>query len=131
SGVAFSADPVSGRRQLSVVSALYGLGTALVSGECDADTCTIDRNGAIILRSIARKKSAHHYLPTAGSVQTVRVTSEQASKPALTDTQVRAVAELARIGERLFGCPQDIKWAIADDRLYLLQSRPITALAQI
>src|SRR5258707_1175971 len=46
-GVAFSADPVSGRRGLAVVSALYGLGTALVSGECDADTYNVGRSGDI------------------------------------------------------------------------------------
>src|SRR5713226_9008425 len=40
-GVAFSADPVTGRRCVAIVSALYGLGTALVSGECDADTYAV------------------------------------------------------------------------------------------
>jgi pyruvate,water dikinase len=41
------------------------------------------------------------------------------------------LAELAELGKRLeahFGKPQDIEWAIADDRLYLLQSRPVTTL---
>src|SRR5919204_209893 len=38
------------------------------------------------------------------------------------------VAQLAReVGERM-GAPQDIEWALAGDELYLLQSRPITAL---
>ena len=36
-GVAFGADPVTGRRGLAVVSAVLGFGTALVSGEADAD----------------------------------------------------------------------------------------------
>src|SRR5213078_1024244 len=36
-GVAFGADPVSGRRGVTVVSAVFGLGTALVGGEADAD----------------------------------------------------------------------------------------------
>ena len=37
-GVAFSADPVSGRRGVTVISCIRGLGEALVSGETDADT---------------------------------------------------------------------------------------------
>jgi len=41
------------------------------------------------------------------------------------------LAAAARAAEKLFGCPQDIEWAIdADDRLWLLQSRPITAVPQ-
>ncbi|MEJ6397348.1 PEP/pyruvate-binding domain-containing protein [Yoonia sp. 208BN28-4] len=38
SGVAFSADPVSGRRGVVVISAVAGLGDALVSGEVDGQT---------------------------------------------------------------------------------------------
>ena len=45
SGVAFSADPVSGRRGLAVVSAVNGIGTALVGGEADADVYEVDQPG--------------------------------------------------------------------------------------
>src|SRR4029078_225933 len=41
------------------------------------------------------------------------------------------IIELARVAWRVaghFGSPQDIEWAWADRRLYLLQSRPITSL---
>src|SRR5207247_10457088 len=52
-GVAFGADPVSGRRSLAVVSAVLGLGSALVSGDADADTFHVQRHGTIIQRSLA------------------------------------------------------------------------------
>jgi pyruvate,water dikinase len=103
SGVAFSADPVSGRRGVTVVSAVRGLGCSLVSGETDADTWRIDRSGAIIERRVVT------------------------DSPALADEEVIAVARLAKAAERHFDRPQDIEWAIAD-RLVLLQSRPITSL---
>ena len=54
-------------------------------------------------------------------------TSRKIDGPVLTDEQVQEVAALAATAERLFGCPQDIEWAIGD-RLMLLQSRPITSL---
>ncbi len=131
-GVAFSADPVTGRRCVAIVSALYGLGTALVSGECDADTYAVDRSGALLSRTIAEKKTAHRYLSDDGeSVQPLPVLPEMAGKPALEDTQIRAVADLVRRCERHFGCPQDIEWAIAGGTLSLLQSRPVTSLAHI
>lgn len=106
-GVAFSADPVSGRRGVAVVSAVRGLGEALVSGAADADTYRVGRDGAIGERSLA-----------------------VAGDPALTDAQVRAAAGLARRVERIAQRPQDIEWALVGDQLYLLQARPITGLAQ-
>lgn len=129
-GVAFSADPVSGRRGIAVVSGVYGLGSSLVSGECDADTWRIDRAGVIVEEAVADKRIAHRADP--GSPEGVRSTEvppEQSARPCLTPDQVRAVADLARRAARHFGRPQDIEWAIEDNTLYLLQSRPITSLA--
>jgi rifampicin phosphotransferase len=129
SGVAFGADPVSGRRGVAVVGALYGLGTALVSGECDADTYQVDRDGRIVQRTVADKRTAHRPAPESPEgVVAVPVPPEQAQKPALTDEQVLAVADLVRRTGRHFGRPQDIEWAIEGGQLYLLQSRPITSL---
>ncbi|HBE35248.1 MAG TPA: phosphoenolpyruvate synthase [Cyanobacteria bacterium UBA11368] len=107
SGVAFAADPVTGRRSITVVSAVTGLATSLVSGESDADTYRVDREGCIIERQIIGEK------------------------PILKDEQILAVAELARQVSKYFQLPQDIEWAIEKGQLYLLQSRPITGLAQM
>jgi rifampicin phosphotransferase len=130
SGVAFSADPVSDRRDVAVIGALYGLGSALVSGECDADTFHVDGQGQITERQIADKRVAHRAAPgSAQGVASAAVSDDLAGRPALDDDQVRAVASLARRAERHFGAPQDIEWAIRGAELYLLQSRPITTLA--
>jgi len=131
-GVAFGADPVGGRRHIALVSAVLGLGTALVSGDADADTYHVDQDGTIIERAIADKRSAHRArLGSAEGVEAVPVPEEQAKQPALTDVQVRAVADLVRRTGRHFGRPQDIEWAIEAGRLYLLQSRPITSLIRL
>jgi pyruvate,water dikinase len=131
SGVAFGADPVTGRRGVAVVGAVYGLGTALVSGECDADTFHVDRDGRIINRAVVEKRIAHRPAPGRGEgVCAVPVPEEQARQPALTDSQILAIADLVRRTGRLFGRPQDVEWAIEAERIYLLQSRPITSLAQ-
>jgi pyruvate,water dikinase len=130
-GVAFGADPVSGRHGLAVVSAVYGLGTALVSGESDADTYYINRDRQIVQRSIAVKHHAHRPAPgSAEGVQVEPVPGERGCEPALTDPQVLAVADLVRRSGAIFGRPQDIEWAIANDELFVLQSRPITSLAR-
>lgn len=99
-GVAFSADPVRGRRDRAVISATQGLGDKLVDGSVDGETWEILTGGAVGLT------------PEGEAV--------------LTEVQAREIAELAARAEAYFGAPQDIEWAIEGGRLYLLQSRPIT-----
>ena len=83
-GVAFSADPVTGRRGVAVVSAVNGLGTGLVSGECDADTWHVDRAGAIVHRAIAAKRRMHVADPGApGGVCSVGAPLDRIEQPAL------------------------------------------------
>jgi rifampicin phosphotransferase len=128
-GVAFSADPVSGRRGLAVVSAVYGIGTALVGGEADADTWAIDRAGCIERKAVAVKTICHRFddkSPENISAQSIPEDRQQ--QPVLTDESALAVAALARAAESAFGQPQDIEWAMHGGALYLLQSRPITTL---
>ena len=106
-GVAFGADPVTGKRSIIVISAVKGLGTFLVSGESDGDTYHINLHQQIIQREIVSQK------------------------PVLNDAQIHAIANLTRQANQYFQRPQDIEWAIADEQLYLLQSRPITTLSQM
>ncbi len=96
-GVAFSADPVTGRRDRVLVSAIAGLGERLVSGEADGEDWTIGASAIC------------------------------ASTPEVLDAaQAEAVAALARRAETVFGAPQDIEWALDETGLHILQSRPIT-----
>lgn len=105
-GVAFSADPVSGRRGLAIVASVPGLGERLVSGEVNSDNFHVDREGHITRRELADGASS-----------------------SLSDAEVIAIAALARKVEKLFGQPQDIEWALAGGKLHLLQARPITSIA--
>ncbi len=129
SGVAFGADPVTGRRGVAVIAALYGLGTALVSGECDADSYEVDRDHHILKRDIANKRLAHRFDPAnPEGVSAFEVPAQRANKNALTDAQILEVAALVRRAGRHFGRPQDIEWAYEQGHIYLLQSRPVTSL---
>ena len=108
-GVAFSSDPVSGRRTVQVVAAVSGLGDALVSGEAEGDAYEMRRDGTVAVRSLRGHGGAR----------------------VLTDAQIAAIAALARRAADQFGRAQDIEWAIERDRLWLLQSRPITTLGAL
>jgi len=130
-GVAFSADPIQERWAVALVSAVQGLGSALVSGESDADTWEVDRQGRILARAIAEKRTRHAFDPKSPEgVSAVALDPEATRIPVLEDAQIQAVAELARACSRHFGRPQDIEWAYQDGKLHLLQSRPITTLGR-
>jgi len=140
-GVAFSADPVSGRRGVAVVSAVAGTADKLVSGETNAETFRVGRSGNILERTepevvgqAPTPVSSLAGAPACGSAgEGVRetMTGVGACPTIITDKQVRAIAALARAAEEHFGRPQDIEWAIEDGKLWLLQSRPITTLSAL
>jgi phosphohistidine swiveling domain-containing protein len=130
-GVAFAADPVSGRWGVSVVCAVVGLGTRLVGGEGDADTWRVGRLGDIIERNIVTKTHAHRPAGRAGNAEGVcDALVADPLAPALSDEEVLAIAALAQRCSVAKGWPQDIEWAIQDGSLFLLQSRPITTLGR-
>jgi pyruvate,water dikinase len=130
SGVAFSADPVSGRRGIVVVAAVPGLASALVSGATNGDSWRLDRNGRVVETRVAVKQVAQRRDPDApDGVATIALDREAATQPVLQTHQVIKVAELACQAEKFFGRPQDIEWTWSKGQLYLLQSRPITGLA--
>ena len=131
-GVAFSADPVSGRRGVAVVTALYGAGCTLVSGEQDADTFYVDREERIVDRTIVEKRLAYYYDANDPSgMGRVEIPYEPANKACLSDEPSDCSYLLVRRVAAQLERPQDIEWAIEDGHLYLLQSRPITSLAKI
>ncbi|MDP2314706.1 MAG: PEP/pyruvate-binding domain-containing protein [Pseudomonadota bacterium] len=102
-GVALTANPVTGARGEVVISAVRGLGERLVAGEADADEWTVTAT------TTTRRRAAADALDAEGA---------------------REVAGLARRVEAHFRSPQDVEWARAGGRTWLLQARPITALPE-
>ncbi|MFL7809847.1 MAG: PEP/pyruvate-binding domain-containing protein, partial [Anaerolineae bacterium] len=98
SGVLFTADPVSGSHMRMTGNFVYGFGEELVSGEAEPYTF-----------GYQRPKGRY-------------------DGPEALERYARKLYKLAARLEKELGCPQDIEWAIADGKLYLLQSRPITTL---
>jgi len=127
SGVAFGIDPVSGDRSAVVISAVYGLGEGLVSGDLDADTYTV--RGGAITSTIAAKRERTTFDREGGRFTRIEPLREELhTRPVLDERQVREIAAATiRLGH-FFGAPQDVEWCIAGEQLHLLQSRPVTGL---
>lgn len=126
SGILFTANPVTGRRDEIVIDASYGLGEAIVSGQVDPDRYIVRRQGwRIVERKLGAKEIA--IIPHSGG-DTEKVQPSAGREQALADAQIIALAQTAEQVEGHFGTPQDIEWAYANQQLCLLQSRPITSL---
>src|SRR5260370_1350903 len=102
-GVAFTADPITGDHAEAVITAVRGLGERLVGGEATGDEWVVRAGQARCRRS---------------------------AEDAIDAGQARQIARLARRAEAFFGAPQDVEWAIAAGRVFLLQARPMTALPE-
>jgi pyruvate,water dikinase len=73
--------------------------------------------------------AAHYVLSRRGRVLEV-VHADVA--PPLRRSQRHRLVRLARAAHQVFGSPQDVEWAIdSEDRLWVLQSRPVTAVTAV
>lgn len=127
SGVLFTVDPVSKNKSQMMLNASWGLGESIVSGKVTPDIYVYDKNHRqVIDRRLGDKKIEVCY-GTKGTEE--RETSlQQRSEFCLTEKQAIEIFELGRKTEQHFKCPQDVEWAISQNKLYLLQARPITTL---
>ena len=126
SGVLFTANPLTGLRSETVIDATIGLGEALVAGQVEPDHYVVDAlAGQITGRTLGAKAISVRSKPGGGTVMAPEIPT---GRPALADEQILALASLGQRVAGLYGAPQDIEWAWAQDTLHLLQARPITSL---
>ncbi len=134
-GVMFTANPVSGVQDEIVIDANMGLGEGVVGGLVTPDHFVVNKRWKRIKeKRIGRKEVIVRAKPGGGTEQ-IESTREKANVSSLPD---KAIIELAHLGidiERHYGVPQDIEWAWLQNqsdrgKIYILQSRPITALPE-
>jgi pyruvate,water dikinase len=127
-GVMFTIDPSTGAKDRLVIEAAFGLGESVVSGRVSPDRYVVAKDGlAILAREVRAKRIVIEPLP-GGGTRTREAAEAEALRPALDDDEVRALAKLGARIEGHYGSPQDTEWGIdADARVWMLQSRPVTA----
>ena len=129
SGILFTANPVTGARDELVVNSSVGLGEAIVSGNVTPDEFVIDRQSLEIKSSrIGAKETKTVSLSDQGT-GSKSVSLSQRNESSIDPNALAKLGELCLAVEYLFeNVPQDIEWAIAAGKTWILQSRPITNL---
>lgn len=126
SGVMFSRHPVKGTDEI-LIEAVYGQGEGIVSGKIKPDQHTLTRDLEVVDEKIADKKLA--IIRTAsGDTKTVELKPEVSTKRVLKTHELKQLAEFAIKLEDHYKVPQDIEFAVADNEIFILQTRPITTL---
>jgi pyruvate,water dikinase len=134
SGVMFTLEPVTSDSGKIVIEAVYGLGEAIVSGEVTPDLYVVDKDSLkIINRKIVNQESQLIKNPTAGAKETniwVPLPASTQSQQKLTDSEITKLAWLGKQMENHYRFPQDIEWAKEDNKIYILQTRPVTTIKE-
>jgi pyruvate,water dikinase len=126
-GVGFSINPVNGQLGEMVINANFGLGESVVSGEGEVDQWILDKaTRAVCSVNIASK--SRQIVSAMSGTREVHLTGADAAKPSLSAGQLSDLEDLLTRVEASYAFPQDIEWAFADGKLWLLQSRPITTI---
>ncbi|MCT0225303.1 PEP/pyruvate-binding domain-containing protein [Synechococcus sp. CS-1328] len=114
-GVAFSADPLTGQRGVTLIQAVAGVAADLLAGTAEGDQYRLSWDDRVL-----------------------ESRPLQAGRPLLDRTRLLAVHHLVRKVARDCGAPQDVEWALEaperpgePERLWLLQARPITTIARV
>lgn len=128
SGVMFTCDPIAKSMDQYVISSVYGVGEGLVGGALDADSYWIDAKSGSCDKSEIIEKTEMMKRAGSGHCQLVPVAPEKMNSPSLGPLELK---ELHRIGKLLmdeYRRPQDVEWAWADGKIYVLQTRPVTTM---
>lgn len=128
-GVAFGINPTNGDRKTQLISAVYGVGEGLVSGELNADNYLVKENKI----EYTSAEKTHKLVLDSENGGTLReeLSFEEKNTKVLSEKEVLQISETLKKCFFHYGKPQDIEYAFEREKLYLLQARPITNLHKI
>ena len=126
--VIFSKDPINMNDNI-VIEAVFGLGEGIVSGRINPDHYVVTRDMKMKDMQLTEKKIA---IVRTGSGENaiVKLSPEKSASRTLNDKEVLQLARYAIKLEEHYKKPQDIEYAVDSERIYIVQSRPITTLGK-
>ena len=123
SGIFFSIHPSDTTQ--SVIESVYGLNQGLVDGDVDPDRWILDRSSGKTFSHSAPERNLYA-MPGPEGVVITALPRNLRAKPPLNDLEVRQIWKTGNQAEALFKRPQDMEWTFSQDRLIILQARPVT-----
>jgi pyruvate,water dikinase len=131
SGIMFTVDPVTGNKDVITIDAGLGLGESVVSGSITPDRYIVDKKSLSILeKEINKQEFKIVKVKNAGVEEDkhIKLTDEEKNTQKLADKHIVDLAKLGVKIENYYKVPQDTEWAVENDKIYFVQSRPVTTL---
>jgi pyruvate,water dikinase len=107
-----------------LLSATWGLGSAIAQGEVVPDRITLTRQGFLRKNEAGRKDHRETCGHGQGAVPQA-VPKDLVSEPCLDAGQATTLGRLLRKAEDIIGMPVEIEWALDAEGFKLLQARPL------
>lgn len=127
SGIMFTIDPVTNDKNKIMIEAVFGLGEMIVGGRETPDHYEVDKKDFKIIskKIVAQDK---YMVRSATGNKVLSVSSAHSKEQKLEDTYITELAKIGYSIEKHYFFPQDIEWAFEDDKLYIVQTRPVTTI---
>ena len=135
-GVAFSADPLTGKRDRIVIESNWGYGESVVQGVVTPDRAIVDKADLRVLDEVVSEKViVSVFDPSKGLVVEIPTPQLFRKQAVLSAEEIQSIAQAVRSVEEKADGPVDVEWVLpghrkAGDPPVLVQVRPITTLAE-
>ncbi len=127
SGVMFTVNPVTNEKDRIIVEAVWGLGEMIVQGSVVPDHYVVQKDTFAILS----KEVSDQSIQLIKIGQITKEVEVPVSKRELQKISNDEIVKLAKIGAKLqehYYHPQDVEWAKEGNKLYIVQTRPVTTM---
>mmetsp|Transcript_30517 Transcript_30517/g.48821 ORF Transcript_30517/g.48821 Transcript_30517/m.48821 type:complete len:933 (+) Transcript_30517:131-2929(+) len=127
-GVLFQANPVTRSRSTWVINATYGQGEGVVNGTLPVDEYVLlEKTKAVVRKTVENKDKKLVTSSEQAGLELVDVSPELRDKACLTESMIDELVKTAMKMTSAYKSAQDIEFAVVSNKLYILQSRPITS----
>ncbi len=130
SGVMFSIDPAKNDKDRIIIESVWGLGEMIVQGSVIPDRYVVQKGTFAILSKEVSDQSVQ-LLRVKGQAKEAEVPKSIRQKQKITDEEIVKLARYAARLQEHYYFPQDAEWAKEGDKLYIVQTRPITTISAV
>ncbi|MFX0059452.1 MAG: PEP/pyruvate-binding domain-containing protein [Candidatus Heimdallarchaeota archaeon] len=129
SGVLFTINVINDNQNEMMINSTWGLGDTVTNNSVIPDLIIINKNEFNVLKKEIGEKEKTS-IPNPKGISTILIPTDLALRKvcSLKDLYIEQLFLIGKKIEDYFQYPQDIEWSIENDIIYILQSRPITAL---
>ena len=127
SGIMFTVNPVTNDKNQIIVETIWGLGEYIVQGKVTPDQHIVNRSDW----TVASKTQAKQTIQLVRSADETKEVPVARAKQEKFKIDEKTAVKIAKVGQKLhdhYRQPQDIEFALEGNRLYIVQTRPITTI---